>query len=207
MFALGDKGESESLLARRLEKLPRQMEARQPRGGDWDVQQAHNRSFVLAEGSRIFQFLIRDRDTKFTNSSDEVFRSEGFRIIKTSIRAPCTISFAERFVGTVRQELARPDLYARSPLSQASSGRIRQIPLDGRLVHFTGISPSGLRQTDILGDAVTSTVASLDLVGWALGTDKLTSITRMKTTASGLTRHLPGHGSGAVGRCDVELGR
>jgi hypothetical protein len=62
--------------------------------GEWVTQQARNLSFVLAERTRRAKFLIRDRDTKFTASFDEVFRSEGTRIVKTPIRSRVN-AFAE----------------------------------------------------------------------------------------------------------------
>jgi len=70
--------------------------------GAWVTQQARNLSFTgLFERVR---FLIHDRDSKFTASFDEVFRSEGIRIVPTPVRAPQANAYAERFVRTVRTE-------------------------------------------------------------------------------------------------------
>jgi len=70
--------------------------------GAWVVQQARNLSFTgLFERMR---FLIHDRDSKFTASFDEVFRSEGVRVVHTPVRAPKANAYAERFVRTVRTE-------------------------------------------------------------------------------------------------------
>jgi len=68
----------------------------------WVTQQARN--FVAHWETFPFRFLIRDRDAKYVSGFDDVFRSEGLRIIRTPIQAPRANAFAERFVGTLRRE-------------------------------------------------------------------------------------------------------
>jgi transposase InsO family protein len=71
--------------------------------GPWVTQQARQLTWSQAERPESFRFLIRDRDQKFTDSFDEVFRSDGCGIIRTPFRAPQR-NGVERFVRTVRSE-------------------------------------------------------------------------------------------------------
>jgi hypothetical protein len=50
--------------------------------GAWVTQQARNLVMRLEDEETQARFLIRDRDSKFTRNFDEVFRSQGIRIIK-----------------------------------------------------------------------------------------------------------------------------
>ena len=68
----------------------------------WVVQQARNLNFSATLGDT--RLLIHDRDSKFVVAFDEVFRSEGIRVIQTPFQAPQANAYAERFVRTVRTE-------------------------------------------------------------------------------------------------------
>jgi putative transposase len=73
--------------------------------GRWVIQQARNLLMQLDDQGIRPRLLVRDRDSKFAREFDEVFRSEGIRVIKAPVRAPKARAHAERWVGTVRREL------------------------------------------------------------------------------------------------------
>jgi len=72
--------------------------------GAWVAQQARNVLMRLDDEGVRARFLIRDRDCKFTHTFDEVFRSEGIRVIRAPVRAPRARAHAERWVGSLRRE-------------------------------------------------------------------------------------------------------
>jgi putative transposase len=55
--------------------------------GRWVAQQARNFAMQLVD-EQPFRFLIHDRDAKFSHAFDDVFRSEGIRVIRTPVQAP-----------------------------------------------------------------------------------------------------------------------
>ena len=91
--------------------------------GRWVTQQARNLAIQLGD-EHPYQFLIHDRDTKFSHAFDEVFRTEGIKIIRTPGQAPNANAFAERWVRTVRADCLRHRLLAarREHLRPARAG-------------------------------------------------------------------------------------
>ncbi|MCP4086104.1 MAG: transposase [Actinomycetia bacterium] len=73
--------------------------------GEWTTQAARN--LFIAHGERLqgTRALVRDRGSQFIDSFDEIFRSEGFKILPTPVRTPVANTFAERWIGSVRREL------------------------------------------------------------------------------------------------------
>ena len=73
--------------------------------GEWTAQAARN--LFLGHGDRLegARALVRDRGTQFVDAFDEVFRTEGFKILRTPVRVPVANTFAERWIGSIRREL------------------------------------------------------------------------------------------------------
>ncbi len=72
---------------------------------DWVAQQARNLVLQLDKRVQDVKFLIRDRNSKFTEIFDAVFTSEGIQIIRTPIQAPRANSIMERWIGSLRREI------------------------------------------------------------------------------------------------------
>jgi putative transposase len=73
--------------------------------GEWTTQAARN--LFIAHGDRLegARALVRDRGSQFIDAFDEIFRTEGFKILKTPVRTPVANAFAERWIGSIRREL------------------------------------------------------------------------------------------------------
>jgi len=97
----------------------------------WVTQQARNLAIdAKLEG---VQFLIHDRDAKFSGQFDQVFRTEGVHVIRTPIRAPRANAVAERWVGTVRRDcLDHVLIFGRRHVDTV---------LEAYLAHYNGARP------------------------------------------------------------------
>ncbi len=94
--------------------------------GAWVTQQARNLLMDLDDAGRRIRFLIRDRDTKYTDAFDAVFAGVGADVVEIPVRAPRANAICERFVGGVRRELLDRILivniaHARAVLSEYES--------------------------------------------------------------------------------------
>lgn len=73
--------------------------------GEWTTQAARNLLISQAKRLKGARALVRDRGSQFVDAFDEVFRTEGFKILKTPARTPVANTFAERWIGSIRREL------------------------------------------------------------------------------------------------------
>jgi putative transposase len=72
--------------------------------GPWVTQQARNLLMDPDEHAQGFRFLIRDRDTEFTDAFDTVFTAAGIRVLRTPPQTPKANAFAERWISSIRRE-------------------------------------------------------------------------------------------------------
>jgi putative transposase len=136
--------------------------------GRWVAQQGRNLLMQLDDDGIRPQFVIRDRDSKFSRDFDEVFRSEGIRVIKAPVRAQKARAHAERWVGSVRREcLDRLLILGRRHLQHVLDAYVRHYnehrphralgqrpPLSGEQPLADVIDLDRLRRRDLLGGLI-----------------------------------------------------
>ncbi|MEU0878364.1 integrase core domain-containing protein [Lentzea sp. NPDC005914] len=71
----------------------------------WTAQQARNLSADLGTPMESLRFLLRDRDDKYDEAFDTVFKAEELRVIKSAPQAPRMNAHCERIIGTIRREI------------------------------------------------------------------------------------------------------
>jgi putative transposase len=71
----------------------------------WTTQAARNLLMNLADRVTTLTFLLRDRDSRFTNAFDAVFTADSIRILTSPPAAPRANAVCERMIGTLRREL------------------------------------------------------------------------------------------------------
>jgi putative transposase len=133
--------------------------------GGWVTQQARNLIMDFGE-QQPFRFVIHDRDSKFSHAFDEVFRSEGMKVIRTPVKAPNANAYAERWVRTVRADcldriliLGRRHLehvlrvYRRHYNQHRPHRALELLPPDRR-APIPSVAPDRLHRHDLLGGLI-----------------------------------------------------
>ncbi len=133
--------------------------------GRWTSHQARNLVMQLGD-EQPFRFLIHDRDSKFSHAFDEVFRTDGIKVIRTPVQAPNANAFAERWVRTVRFDcpdriliLGRRHLehvlrvYRRHYNEHRPHRALRLLPPNGRDPTLPNTT-ARLRRRDLLGGLI-----------------------------------------------------
>jgi len=70
----------------------------------WVKQQARNVLMSLEDVGIEARYLIHDRDTKFSEAFDSIFRSSGIDVIQTPVRAPDCNAYVESWVASIKRE-------------------------------------------------------------------------------------------------------
>src|SRR5204863_3243135 len=110
------------------------------------------------------QYLIHDRDTKFTGSFDAVFESEGIAIVLTPPQAPNANAFAERWIRSVREEcLDQLLIFSQRSLHRVLTEYVdyynRGRPHEGLqqqtpIPHTPGVPQGAIRHRNVLGGLI-----------------------------------------------------
>ena len=70
----------------------------------WVAQQARNMCMVIQEQDVPPKYLIRDRDTKFTQQFDQIFRADNVKLVKLPSKSPNLNAHCERVVKSIKHE-------------------------------------------------------------------------------------------------------
>jgi transposase InsO family protein len=70
----------------------------------WVTQQARNVAWRLQEGTLSARIVLHDRDGRFPQAFDAVFRNEGLQVLHTPPHCPQANGYAERWIGSARRE-------------------------------------------------------------------------------------------------------
>jgi transposase InsO family protein len=71
----------------------------------WVVQLGRNLAMDLQDAGSKARFMIRDRDSKFTQAFDAVLADAGLEVVLSGIQMPRMNSITERWIQTCRREL------------------------------------------------------------------------------------------------------
>lgn len=134
--------------------------------GRWVAQQGRNLVMQLGD-EQPFRFLLHDRDAKFSHVFDEVFRTEGIKLIRTPVQAPNANAFTERWVRTVRADcldhiliLGRRHLehvlrvYRRHYNEHRPHRALQLLPPNGRDPTLPNAAAADVRRRDLLGGLI-----------------------------------------------------
>ncbi|WP_371101189.1 integrase core domain-containing protein [Streptomyces sp. PU_AKi4] len=91
--------------------------------GPWAVQQARNPAADSGTRTESPRFVLRDRDTKYTEAFDAVFPPEDADVLLNAPRAPRMNTHCERVTGTIRREALDHVLIAHEAQARRVPGR------------------------------------------------------------------------------------
>jgi transposase InsO family protein len=120
--------------------------------GPWVTQVARDFAAELEGAGRRVRFVIRDRDTKFTASFDNIFASIGAEAILTPVRSPKANAFAERWIRTVWEDCLDHLLVHSTHYNRARPHRGLDLTPPSPSAVIDGLGP--VHRRDVLGGLI-----------------------------------------------------